>query len=122
MPRGKKKVVNIAEKIEAVKAEIEALTTQLKEKKAELKKLTTQLKEKKAELKKLEAEQAEEDKAKLIEAFTVSGKGIDTRGTVLCVLTESRLHVFGPATTDHVLSCDCARFLKSRHPPEFQQR
>lgn len=108
MPRGKKKVVNIAEKIEAVKAEIEALTTQLKEKKAELKKL--------------EAEQAEEDKAKLIEAFTVSGKGIDTRGTVLCVLTESRLHVFGPATTDHVLSCDCARFLKSRHPPEFQQR
>ena len=66
MPRGKKKVVNIAEKIEAVKAEIEALTTQLKEKKAELKKL--------------EAEQAEEDKAKLIEAFTVSGKGIDTRG------------------------------------------
>lgn len=71
---------------------------------------------------KLEAEQAEEDKAKLIEAFTVSGKGIDMRGTVLCVLTESRLHVFGPATTDHVLSCDCARFLKSRHPPEFQQR
>ena len=34
MPRGKKKVVNIAEKIEAVKAEIESLSTQLKEKKA----------------------------------------------------------------------------------------
>jgi len=63
MPRGKKKVVNIAEKIETVKAEIETLTTQLKEKKAELKKL--------------EAEQAEEDKAKLLEAFTASGKGID---------------------------------------------
>lgn len=63
MPRGKKKVVNIAEKIEAVKAEIESLSTQLKEKKAELKKL--------------EAEQAEEDKAKLLEAFTASGKGID---------------------------------------------
>jgi len=31
MPRGKKKVVNIAEKIEAVKAEIESLSTQLKE-------------------------------------------------------------------------------------------
>ena len=64
MPRGKKKVVNIAEMIEAVKAEIETLTTQLKEKKAELKKL--------------EAEQVEEDKAKLLEAFTASGKGIDT--------------------------------------------
>jgi cell division protein FtsB len=63
MPRGKKKIVNLAEKIEAVKAEIEALTAQLKEKKAELKKL--------------EAEQAEEDKAKLIEAFVASGKTVD---------------------------------------------
>ena len=63
MPRGKKKVVNVAEKIEAVRAEIETLTTQLKEKKAELKKL--------------EAEQAEEDKSKLIEAFAASGKSID---------------------------------------------
>ena len=63
MPRGKKKVVNIAEKIKAVKAEIETLTTQLKEKKAELKRL--------------EAEQAEEDKAKLMEAFAASGKSVD---------------------------------------------
>lgn len=63
MPRGKKKIVNVAEKIEAVKAEIETLTAQLKEKKAELKKL--------------EAEQAEEDKARLIEAFAASGKTVD---------------------------------------------
>ena len=63
MPRGKKKVVNIAEKIEAVKAEIETLTAQLKEKKAELKKL--------------EAEQAEEDKVKLLDAFAASGKSAD---------------------------------------------
>ena len=63
MPRGKKKVVNVAEKIEAVKAEIESLTVQLKGKKAELKKL--------------EAEQAEEDKAKLMEAFVASGKSVD---------------------------------------------
>ena len=32
MPRGKKKIVPVAEKIEAVKAEIETLTAQLKEK------------------------------------------------------------------------------------------
>ena len=63
MPRGRKKVVNTAEKIEAVKADIESLSTQLKEKKAELKKL--------------EAEQAEEDKAKLMEAFAASGKSVD---------------------------------------------
>jgi len=63
MPRGKKKIVNVAEKVETVKAEIEALSAQLKEKKAELKKL--------------EAEQAEEDKAKLIEAFAASGKTVD---------------------------------------------
>ena len=60
MPRGRKKVVNVAELIEAVKAEIE--------------KLTVDLKAKKAELKKLEAEQADEDKAKIIEAFLASGK------------------------------------------------
>ena len=51
------------EKIEAVKAEIETLTAQLKEKKAELKKLET--------------EQAEEDKTKLLEAFAASGKSVD---------------------------------------------
>ena len=56
----RKKVVNVAERIEAVKAEIE--------------KLTVDLKAKKAELKKLEAEQADEDKAKIIEAFLASGK------------------------------------------------
>ena len=63
MPRGKKKVVSVAERIEAVKAEIESLGAQLKEKKAELKKL--------------EAEQADEDKTKLIEAYQASGKTID---------------------------------------------
>ena len=35
MPRGKKKIVPVTEKIEAVKAEIETLTAQLKEKKAD---------------------------------------------------------------------------------------
>lgn len=44
--------------------------------KAEIESLSTQLKEKKAELKKLEAEQAEEDKAKLMEAFAASGKSL----------------------------------------------
>jgi len=63
MPRGKKKIVSVAERIEAVKAEISSLTTQLKEKKAELKKL--------------ESEQAEEDKVKLIEAYEASGKSIE---------------------------------------------
>ena len=63
MPRGKKKVLNISERIEATKAEIESLTTQLKEKKAELRQL--------------EIEQAEEDKAKLLDAFTNSGKSVD---------------------------------------------
>jgi len=63
MPRGKKKLVNIAERIEAVKADIESLSAQLKEKKAELKKL--------------EAEQAEEDKVKLLGAFATSGKTAD---------------------------------------------
>ena len=63
MPRGKKKIVPVTEKIEAVKAEIETLTAQLKEKKAELKKL--------------EAEQAEEDKVKLLEAFAASRKSVD---------------------------------------------
>lgn len=63
MPRGKKKIIPVTEKIEAVKAEIETLTAQLKEKKVELKKL--------------EAEQAEEDKAKLLDAFIGSGKSVD---------------------------------------------
>ena len=63
MPRGRKKIAPTADRITAVKAEIETLTAQLKEKKAELKKL--------------EKEQAEEDKAKLLEAFEASGKGID---------------------------------------------
>ena len=63
MPRGRKKALNVAERIEAVKADIATLTAQLKEKKSELKKL--------------EAEQAEEDKAKLLEAFAASGKSVD---------------------------------------------
>ena len=63
MPRGRKKALNVTERIEAVKADIATLTAQLKEKKSELKKL--------------EAEQAEEDKAKLLEAFAASGKSVD---------------------------------------------
>ena len=64
MPRGRKKaVLPIAERIAAVKGEIDVLSAQLKEKKAELKKL--------------EAEQSEEDKGKLMEAFAASGKSAD---------------------------------------------
>lgn len=72
MPRGKKKIVNISERIEAVKQEIEALTAQLKDKKAELKQL--------------ESEQAEEDKAKLLEAFAASGKSIEE--AIACLKSE----------------------------------
>lgn len=63
MPRKKKVVLSTAEKIAAVKGEIEALTTQLKEKKQELKKL--------------EAEQAEEEKANVLAAYAASGKSAD---------------------------------------------
>ena len=63
MPRGRKKIVNVTERIDAVAAEIETLSAQLKEKKAELKKL--------------QAEQAEADKVKLLDAFRDSGKSVD---------------------------------------------
>lgn len=65
MPRGKKKQpdVSIAEKIEAIKKEID--------------KLGEELKEKKAALKKLEKEAAEEKKAQLLKAVEESGKSID---------------------------------------------
>ena len=65
MSRGKKKQpdVSIAEKIEAIKKEID--------------KLGEELKEKKAALKKLEKEAAEEKKAQLLKAVEESGKSID---------------------------------------------
>lgn len=60
MPRKKKVELSIEERIAAVEAELEALIKQTKEKKQELKDL--------------KAEQAEADKAKVIEAFIASGK------------------------------------------------
>ena len=67
-------VENVDEKIAAVEAEIAALTEELKAKKAELKKLTKA----KEKAEKVAAEkQAEEDRAKLLEAITASGKSVD---------------------------------------------
>ena len=63
MPRKKKVVLTTAERIEAVKGEIESLTAQLKEKKQELKKL--------------EADQTEEEKANILAAFSDSGKSAE---------------------------------------------
>ena len=63
MPRRKKVELTIAERIAAVEAELEALAKQTKEKKQELKDL--------------KADQAEADKAKVIEAFIASGKSAD---------------------------------------------
>ena len=63
MPRGKKPIAPVAERIEAVKAEIEQLSARLQEKKTELKALET--------------EQAEGNKAKLLEAVEASGKSVD---------------------------------------------
>ena len=63
MPRRKKVELTIAERIATVEAELEALAKQTKEKKQELKDL--------------KAEQAEADKAKVIEAFIASGKSAD---------------------------------------------
>ena len=63
MPRRKKVELTIAQKIEAVKGEIETLSAKLKEKKQELKKL--------------ESEQAEENKAGILDAFEASGKSAD---------------------------------------------
>ena len=63
MPRKKKVVQTTAEKIAAVKGEIESLTAQLKEKKQELKGL--------------EIEQAEEEKANVLAAYAASGKSAD---------------------------------------------
>ena len=67
-------VENVDEKIAAVEAEVAALTEGLKAKKAELKKLTKA----KEKAEKVAAEkQAEEDRAKLLEAITASGKSVD---------------------------------------------
>lgn len=63
MPRRKKVELSIAERIAAVEAELEALAAQTKAKKQELKDL--------------KAEQAEADKAKVIEAYLASGKSAD---------------------------------------------
>lgn len=63
MPRRKKVELTIEERIAAVEAELESLAAQTKAKKQELKDL--------------KAEQAEADKAKLIEAFLASGKSVD---------------------------------------------
>ena len=67
-------VENVDEKIAAAEAAIAALTEELKAKKAELKKLNKA----KEKAEKVAAEkQAEEDKAKLLEAITASGKSVD---------------------------------------------
>lgn len=63
MPRKKKVILNTAEKIAAVKGEIESLTAKLKEKKQELKKL--------------ESEQGEEAKVNILAAYAASGKSAD---------------------------------------------
>ncbi len=77
-PRGAKNklkdIENVDEKIAAVEAQIENLNADLKAKKAELKVL------KKAKIKAdlfLAEKKAEEDKARLLEAFEKSGKTID---------------------------------------------
>ena len=69
MPRKKKVELTIEERIAAVEAELDALAEQTKAKKKELKDL--------------KAEQAEADKAKLIEAFIASGKSIDEAVSLL---------------------------------------
>ena len=69
MPRRKKAELTIEERIAAVEAELDALAEQTKAKKKELKDL--------------KAEQAEADKAKLIEAFIASGKSIDEAVSLL---------------------------------------
>ena len=69
MPRKKKVELSIAERIAAVEAELEALAKQTKAKKQELKDL--------------KAEQAEADKAKLIDAFIASGKSIEEAVSLL---------------------------------------
>lgn len=63
MPRKKKVELSITERIAAVEAELDALAEQTKAKKKELKDL--------------KAEQAEADKAKVIEAFLASGKSAE---------------------------------------------
>jgi len=65
---------NLQERIAAAEQEIAALTEQLKAKKAELKKM---LKEKARADKLAAAKKAEEDKAKLLEAISASGKSVE---------------------------------------------
>lgn len=67
-------VESIDERITTVESAIAELTEELKAKKAELKELTKA----KAEAERLAAEKkAEEDKARLMEAFAASGKSVD---------------------------------------------
>ena len=65
---------NLQERITAAEQEVAALTEQLKDKKAELKKM---LKEKARADKLAAAKKAEEDKAKLLEAISASGKSVE---------------------------------------------
>ena len=67
-------VGNIDEKIAAAEAAVAELTAELKAKKAELKKL---IKEQGKAAERAAAQKAEEDKAKLIEAFAESGKSVE---------------------------------------------
>lgn len=64
----------IEEKMNAIAAEIESLTAQLKDKKAELKTLA---KEKEAAIAAEAAAKAEADKAAILEAVAASGKSVD---------------------------------------------
>ena len=78
MPRGRKKAVieavSIDEKIAAIETEIATLTETLKVKKAELKAL---IKEQKKEAKVAAKVKAAEDKKKIVEAVTSSGKSLE---------------------------------------------
>ena len=78
MPRGRKKTVaeaiSIDEKIAAIETEIASLTETLKAKKAELKAL---IKEQKKEAKVAAKAKAAEDKKKIVEAVTSSGKSLE---------------------------------------------
>ncbi len=65
---------NLEAKIAAAESEIAALTEQLKAKKAELKLMQ---KEKARSDKRAAAKKAEEDKAKLLEAISASGKSVE---------------------------------------------
>ena len=68
------KIAAIASSINDIEAEIEDLTAELKEKKADLKSLKAA---REAAEKQLEIRKAEEDKARLINAISTSGKSME---------------------------------------------